>query len=514
MKIHFEKGSKERLFEMMGRVNPEFKNHAENQIVKSITNSLNEDEPEVDSGDQEQVSQEDLQAAQNLERKAETAVPSEQDNEKSVIDSKNEKTSITVRVPSYKKGLAEKNIASLKKLAKKLGLPEPTITIGNPYKQKFDKTYDSDKPGGLPQYKTFVLDVFDLTVDTSKIYRLSGGYDLVAVVDNKTGGSIETNPEHRVPTEYLNPSEQCDLCNQERYRGKCFIVTDKNNDYKRLGSSCVKKYIGIDPSKFIKMLDFMGDFQSSMESFEETGDKDFGGGSKIWSQGNLLTDLKKAVSVVYDLIEKEGYIKKEYDPNNWTIRTNYGEATYDKAEKILVEDKPYPINDEIVQEFIDYINSLEIDYNKSEGLVNFFNELKRLPESNVRIKDIGIIAAGLNMLFKHKDRIAKESEAKNSQWIGQIGEKIKFPHVKLVDARSGEGQYGVWYLWTFVDDKGNLLKKFGNISDKYKIEDAPETSEDLFGFKKGDIFAFTAEIKNHDTYNDVKSTMLGRLSKA
>ena len=76
-------------------------------------------------------------------------------------------------------------------------------------------------------------------------------------------------------------------------------------------------------------------------------------------------------------------------------------------------------------------------------------------------------------------------------------------------------------MWEFIDENGNMLKKFGNLGgDKYKIEDGD--GEELFGYyvgrdrktyNVGDVFAFTAEVKKHEEYQGVNSTMLGRLSK-
>ena len=91
MKVKFNIGSKERLLEMMGNVNTDFKPHAENHIIKSITTPVNENEPEVDSNDhdQEDVSQANIVASNKLEAQANaTAIPTEQDNEKPIIDSK------------------------------------------------------------------------------------------------------------------------------------------------------------------------------------------------------------------------------------------------------------------------------------------------------------------------------------------------------------------------------------------------------------------------------------------
>lgn len=101
---------------------------------------------------------------------------------------------------------------------------------------------------------------------------------------------------------------------------------------------------------------------------------------------------------------------------------------------------------------------------------------------------------------------------KNSQWLGKVDEKISIPYACLYDLKTNEGKYGVWYLWLFVDHHGNVLKKFGKVNKRFKVGDAPEGAKELLHYKKGDIFAFNAEVKLHDEFNGIKTTLLGRLS--
>lgn len=100
---------------------------------------------------------------------------------------------------------------------------------------------------------------------------------------------------------------------------------------------------------------------------------------------------------------------------------------------------------------------------------------------------------------------------KNSNWLGSVGKKSSIPHARLLYVVGAEGDYGMWYLWTLVDLRGNLIRKFGSIPERFKINKGD--GHKLLEHNKGDVFAFNAMIKEHDEYEGIKTTLLGRLSK-
>jgi hypothetical protein len=525
--------SKKRLFEVFGHVDPKFKLAYEIRLINESISYLSEeefDEPE----EEHEISAKDIETSNKLDKEAETATPQESDIDKPLIDREQKKgINLTVKVPTYKKKLLEKNINSLKKLAKRLSVPEPKITIGEVHSIKVKNPHSE-----IPPYEYYEIDVQEVTIEAEGMFQLSGDYTLVAVVDNRTSGSIEIDEKHPVPEEYLRPSGKCDLCNQERYRGKNFIVLDgSNNSYLVLGSSCVKKYIGINPAKYIKTLDYWKDFQITMEGlYDEEEMFPSGGGGGGISAANRLVDKNKVFSIVYDIIKRDGYEKREWDEeeSRWgqsrRYRTNSGDATADKVEEIIYEPENfnnYPLNKEGIAEFTKFATGLEplppkmVDDPYGDGQVDKnagFNEYRAkvkdfATRSNLRIRETALLASAFNYMNNEKIRQAKANQLQGSEWVGSVGQKAPFPHLKLDGYRTGEGAYGVWELWSFVDDNGNSLKKFGNLPDRFKIANAPEGSENMGGHSKGDIFAFTSDVKKHDEYNGIKTTQLGRLSK-
>lgn len=527
--------SKQRLFEVMMKIEPEFKDDF--QLKEYLNNTLLyesviREADDTDSEEEEQkITPEEEQKAQELDRKAEAAVESDEDIQKSVIDQSKKGIDIKVTVPTYKKRLADKNLESLRKLARKLKIPEPEITESAVYQKKVVE------PCEIPPCDTYVIDVYDITIKSDGMFKLPGNNKLVAVVDNITGGSIEIDENEPVPPEYLESSGDCDYCHQERYRGKNFIVKSLDqNKYLRLGSSCVKKYIGINPAKYIRTLDYLRDFAREMGGFMDEddlfGDPEGGGGGRRMSPLNKVVDINKVISILHNTIESDGYVKREweYPDRAPRYRTNDGDASADKAELIIFDHEKFnnfPVDEQYVKEFKEFASALEplppnivvdrydgSEYDKNTGFNEYRAKVKQLvAHPNFRIKDTAFLASAINYFENEKKRAAEARERKDSQWIGDVGGKVQVPYAKLIDARSGEGQFGIWYLWTFIDKEGNILKKFGTLSDKFRIEAAPEGAENLYGFNKGDIFAFTAEIKKHDEYQGTKNTQLGRLSK-
>jgi hypothetical protein len=100
---------------------------------------------------------------------------------------------------------------------------------------------------------------------------------------------------------------------------------------------------------------------------------------------------------------------------------------------------------------------------------------------------------------------------KSNEYIGTVGEKLLFTDLKLLNHKSFQSQFGMGHIWSFEDSLGNKVKKFGELNSAFRTA---EGTEQLFGeYNKGDMFTFIADVKNHEEYNGVKSTLLGRLSK-
>jgi len=170
--------TRERLFEVMIKVDPDFK---ENLLLKEyfenpqkFENVVNEIDDVDDGHDEEQqeITPEEQQKAQELNKKAETAVESDDDINKPVVDDSIKGLDFTVTVPTYKKRLADQNIESLRKLARRLRIPEPEVTEGAVYQKRITE------PCEIPPCDHYLIDVYDLNIGTYKtsfyIYKESG----------------------------------------------------------------------------------------------------------------------------------------------------------------------------------------------------------------------------------------------------------------------------------------------------------------------------------------------------
>lgn len=82
-----------------------------------------------------------------------------------------------------------------------------------------------------------------------------------------------------------------------------------------------------------------------------------------------------------------------------------------------------------------------------------------------------------------------------SEWIGEIGERLKKIPVTLVGKYSYEGRYGMSQVIKFQDENQNLLTWFTAVYIPYEI---------------GDSCLLTATIKEHSEYKGEKSTIITR----
>lgn len=472
--------------------------------------------------DDESPSEESISAAKEIENLEKTAAVSD-DESKTIQDTKTE-FNVSVKVSKYDLHMVDKALMSLRKAVKKYGMDEPIITIGKPYVK--DIVFQNSD-GRAQKHR---IELQDISIIMDKVLKYAGNYTLVAVVDNLSGGSVLINNE-RCPSEYLKQTRECDGCGLPRIRYKIFVVRDENGQYKRFGGDCVQKYLGINPGKFINFLNFWNDYVTSFSSFSFDDDMDFGGkGFRGFSPSTKLSDINQIIMAAKEVLEKDArYIKKEWDYEEVSYgpsrkyRTNFGQATADKIENILYPDGGYADKFQKYSNMVelpldmDFINGLKNFYNNldttemSGGFGDFMREIKELFNSDqARVKDIGPIGYGVSFYLKRKESESKETK-KPSEYVGKINEKMEFPWLKIKDFKTGEGQFGPWKMWSMEDKEGNVIKKWGELDTKFRIEGS---NPDDVNLNVGDIVAFISEIKKHEfnNYSKQKETTIGRAS--
>lgn len=99
-----------------------------------------------------------------------------------------------------------------------------------------------------------------------------------------------------------------------------------------------------------------------------------------------------------------------------------------------------------------------------------------------------------------EEKIAATQPESTSEWIGEVGDKVKDIKVQLIRKYSMDGRYGLTTLYSFQDESGNILNWW---TTSYKeIEVGQWTT------------IKTATIKKLDEYKDVKQTTLTRVRLA
>jgi hypothetical protein len=431
---------------------------------------------------------------------------------------------INITILKEKEYELRKAFKAVVRAAVKFGLSEPTMELSDIYNKEISV------PGETELISEF-FQVIDVTINVASLFKLNGDYALFAIVNHESLSHFTIDVEDELPVKYQDVTNMhCEHCNRKIARNKSFILKDSKNAFIKVGKSCMKHFIGLNPESFVSAFDIINEFKTEITGLTPFNFKN------VQSQWNTAHSLDLVITLANKLIIEEGYIKKLYDSETdrhgrrvgecW--RTNYGKATNDKLEKILFDKDIVlntSINESICGKIRHYFENLPLTEHvvlkgtKTNPPLDEVFELEHNKVLNdltgrnkIRLYEAMIIAPAINSYYRGLERQEQLLKDKESVWIGKVGEKAVLRLI-LEDVKSGEGEYGTWYLWTFKDENGNIFKKFGKLNKSFIVADSLGGKE-LEEFTEGDIFEFTAEIKEHSVYKEVKTTTLGRLSKA
>lgn len=318
------------------------------------------------------------------------------------------------------------------------------------------------------EHKVFAVEV---TIDSDIIKK--DGYEVVAQIEavGYNQNLVKMLDGSDAELAWYTMPLFCEHCGTHRVKRFAFIVKDVFGQYKQVGRTCLRDYCGIDP-KIIAMSQQLTD-----EIVEEYGidEYDFAG------SGEYLFDVLRTIAESYDIIKEHGYVKSD-EEHSTKSRLMYETRHADPSE-----------------EAVKFAERMQDELSKADfsELTDFLRNVKTLIQSKYcRISAFGYLAyapvAFKNMMKKREQEQLRDEAKGQSNFIGNIGDRItaEVKDVRLVT--SWETVYGWTHLYKFTTPDNNTLVWFAS-----KCID-----ENL---KK-----ITGTIKDHSEYDGEKQTILTR----
>lgn len=309
------------------------------------------------------------------------------------------------------------------------------------------------------------------------------GWHLVAVYDweNTPDGNTvcytSPVPGQMVLSEYREvESGRCDHCNISRARKKAMLITRDFLDYKVVGTSCIKDFLGhASASSFV-------DLYSFHKFVNDTA------GGVYMGPPMAYLNAEEVVTVASMYVRTEGYVKA----GSWDKTPTGTEVRIWFSPGILAGTLPVPTADD--REFA----LAAIEHIRQQGFASDYIEncVKALDAGYVTEKRIGILASIAGVYKAHMERQEADKAPTLNEYRGEVKARLKDVQATVQRVRYSEGQYGTTSIVTLKDTDGRTLIWFAS---KY-LEAEP-----------GAQWTLTGTVKDHNEYNGTCQTVLTRV---
>lgn len=384
----------------------------------------------------------------------------------------------TLNINTINVGAFEAKVADANKIAKRLKLEEITFVYG--------ETSSIVRQGVYGKIRdTFV----DVTITGE--YPSFTGWDFVTLLDHEANlvrSFGETNHRHLVG------DTTCHHCNTKRSRSKTFVISNGEKEM-QVGGACLKYYI---PTKSVHSL------TSFYSAFDDIMDGDYVGGGSY----TPYYPVKDIVAWAWIDVQERGYhgANSGERPTRSIVSAMISPAPGEagKEDRELRDDLlnrfDFTKAEEKAAEIVDWVNALEA---KSDFE---FNVKSGIEKGIVNYKGFGFTCAAIVAFNKaqEKDVLAKrkQQEVLVSNYIGEVKKRQEF-ELTLEHVFVSGGYYGDTYIHKFQDINGNVVTWFGTKRLTNKYGSTVEIT---------DTVKVKATVKEHSEYNDVKQTVVQRVT--
>ena len=324
-------------------------------------------------------------------------------------------------------------------------------------------------------------------VEVSGTAICESGWRVVAVIEHEPALNIihliDNSFKCKVPEEYYYSEPICQHCNTKRRRKSTVLIYHEGrHEYKQVGKSCLLDYTGgLDAD----LVSYMYQYIETVKEFSQ-----YSHYSKKLPY-YLVEDVLKYAS--YDVLDRDGYYA--YDPYEYEMSTRESVLMRISKDFMIPEEYREFVESE-VHESLQYIRNLDVT-----GSDEYLHNLKSVCLGEyVSKKYVGILVSLIPTYHRYlksleeAERYKIEEEYQNSEYSGEIGDKLEIEVFLCYEVCSWENQYGYTYLYKILGEDGNVYvwysSKFFGENPEWKV--------------------IKGTVKDHKEYKGIKQTILTR----
>lgn len=376
-----------------------------------------------------------------------------------------------------------------------------------------DVTFNTEDTNPLV-FKKYLKHVGEIEVSTprKKVTLNVDGADSILEYDNARfvariditdsgNAMVFTAPDYdkTIPEHYFAGVEpKCDHCGHNRRRVRYYLV-EKDDTIMQVGSSCVKEFIGINPSWVLNTFE---NLYKMKHICYETHHHDYSPSYSVLDVARLSYAIVKCDGG-YSRGHTSSTVDMLIDPPVNTKLTKHAYEEYLRLlEKYDTDEFKQAIKDFSFSDFVKFVTSM----NDSNYAMNLKSIITNDWVPNVR-GAFATLVSGAYIFVKSQGLERKESTKKKlNEWVdAQVKDRISLNNVKVEGKHICNGFYGESYLYRMLDSDGRTLIWFA--SNEVKALDNI--------IDKDEVVNITGTIKKFDTREfkgiDYKQTVLNRV---
>ena len=301
--------------------------------------------------------------------------------------------------------------------------------------------------------------------------------------DAEIGNVVKAYAE--MPEIYRTSTPDCDHCHKPRARKITVILRNETGETKQVGKSCLKDFTGHLPIDTI--VDWAENIHYLVEN-DSLDEYDWGGRARP-----CLIDAKTYLAWVVKIIHEAGWLSK-------TNAIGTGIATADAAWLRMIDASGKGPGDDEQAESAALLKIASDTLAAKSYLTDYENNLLVMTKKEVyQLGDLGLAASMIPFAKREHHRrieIEKVRQTDAGAWIGEPGERLLIGKVTVVGVTERETDFGINYLYKFVDEAGNRLTWFSSTNQYLKAGDEATITK--------------ATIKNHSEWAGLKETIITR----